>query len=104
MNAKWAIARCFPSIDAWLTPVPVPPGSGFFRRVPPASGQEMAPEWRWLAEPVLTLLVPRELLDPLVRDPKHLGGIAHRQASPPGQLARRHPRHVLCLLLQPLCP
>ena len=47
MNTKWAIARCFPRIDAWLTPLPVPPGSGFFRRLPPGSGQEMAPEWRW---------------------------------------------------------
>jgi hypothetical protein len=47
VNAKSAITRCFPSIDARLSPLPVPPGSGFFRRPPPGSGQEMAPDWRW---------------------------------------------------------
>jgi hypothetical protein len=42
--------------------------------------------------------MPRELLDPLVQDPKHLGGVAHQQANPPSQLARRGPRHDLCFL------
>jgi hypothetical protein len=96
VNAKSAIARCFPSVDARLSQVPVPPGSGFFRRPPPASSQEMAREWRWRTRAEQLRGAPRPVEDcceerRLERESLRLG--AHLQLLPRRRRTPDRPGH-----------